>query len=76
VQGEQYKPGVNGPLIYFNGGDDIDELLSKVSDAGGSIIMGKAMNKQFSGYVAMFIDSEGNRMAIHSFVEEEGEEFS
>jgi hypothetical protein len=46
-------------------------VLAKVSDAGGSVIMKKTLNKQFSGYVAVFIDSEGNRMALHNFVPDE-----
>src|SRR5687768_9556115 len=33
VQGEQYKPSVDGPLIYLNGGDDVSEVLSKVLEA-------------------------------------------
>ena len=76
VQREQYEPSVDGPLIYLDGGDDVNEVLSKVLEAGGSVVMEKTLSKQFSGYIGMFIDSEGNRMALHSFVPDELENFS
>lgn len=66
VCGPGSNPNDNGPLIYLNGGDDLSKVLSKVEDAGGRIVMGKTLINEDNGYFAIFIDSEGNKLAIHS----------
>ena len=64
---EFYKPSPDGALVYFSSqtGDLINEL-SKVEDAGGKIIQPKTLIKEEIGYMALFIDTEGNRIALHS----------
>lgn len=59
-------PSVTGPLLYLNGGDDLNDVLEKVPIAGGRIIMEKTFIDKDSGYFAVFIDSEGNKLALHS----------
>lgn len=66
VMGEGSYPSDSGPLIYLNGGDDLDTILSRIEDAGGRILMPKTLIDDDSGYFALFIDSEGNRLALHS----------
>lgn len=63
---EDFKPSDKGPLLYLNGGDDLQPLLDKVEAAGGKIIAGKRQVTPEIGYVAEFIDSEGNKIALHS----------
>ena len=41
IEGPGYEPSHNGSLIYLNGGDDLDVVLSKVEQAGGKIILQK-----------------------------------
>ncbi|MBL1213901.1 MAG: VOC family protein [Ignavibacteriae bacterium] len=65
-QGEGYVPSQNSALLYLNGGEDLSEPLSKVESAGGKIIMEKSKISDEIGFMAVFIDSEGNRMAFHS----------
>jgi len=65
-EGEEYVPGTQGVLLYFNGGDDLDEPLSRVERAGGKVIIPKTKISDEIGYMAVFIDSEGNRAAFHS----------
>ena len=66
-KGEGYKPsGENGALLYLNGGEDLSGPLSKVEEAGGKIIMEKTKITDDIGYMAVFFDSEGNRIAFHS----------
>jgi hypothetical protein len=65
-QGEWYKPSKNGVVIYMNGGSDLSAPLSKVEDAGGKILMPKKQISAEFGFMAMFEDSEGNRIALHS----------
>lgn len=66
VEGEWYKPSQEGPLIYLNGNPDLATILGKVQDAGGSVVLYKTEIAEDIGYMAIFIDSEGNRVALHS----------
>lgn len=66
VQGEGYVPSADGALIYLNGGNDLQNILSRVEGAGGKVIVPKTQISPEIGYFAMFIDTEGNKMALHS----------
>jgi predicted enzyme related to lactoylglutathione lyase len=66
VQGEGYTPSSDGALVYLNGGNDLQTILSRVEGAGGTIIVPKTQISPEMGYFAMFIDTEGNKMALHS----------
>lgn len=59
-------PSDKGPLIYLNGGKDLNLVLNKVEEAGGRIIMPKTIISEEEGYFAIFIDSQGNKLALHS----------
>ena len=62
-----YKPSTtDGPLVYLNGNPDLKNILVKIEAAGGKIIVPKTQISPDHGYMALFIDSEGNRMALHS----------
>ena len=62
---EGYQPAKNGTLIYLNGGDDLALPLSKVHTAGGSILLPKTAIGQ-NAFMAQFMDSEGNKIGLHS----------
>ena len=64
--GEWYKPSHDGVMIYFNANPDLNGPLSNVEKAGGKVIMPKKQISEEYGYMAMFEDSEGNRIALHS----------
>jgi predicted enzyme related to lactoylglutathione lyase len=65
--GEWYKPATSGgPFIYLNGNPDLGEVLSRVEAAGGKITLPKTQIAEDIGYMGMFVDSEGNTMALHS----------
>ena len=66
VSGPGCVPSEIGPLMYLNGGEDLNNVLSKVNEAGGRVVMEKTFLSESAGYFAMFIDSEGNRLALHS----------
>ena len=66
IAGEQYTPGAQGPVIYLNAGEDLAKPLARVEKAGGKVVMPKTFLSDDIGYIAMFIDSEGNRLALHS----------
>lgn len=62
---ESYIPSREGVLIYLST-PDIKTALSKVEKAGGKVEMPKTMISEKYGYMAVFIDTEGNRIALHS----------
>ena len=65
IQGEDYTPSKIGSLIYLNGGDDLNKILLKVEAAGGKILLPK-MSIGENGFLAHFIDTEGNKIGLHS----------
>lgn len=66
VQGEEYKPSTDGIVAYLNGGNDLQTVLDKVEPNNGKIIVPKTQISPEMGYFGMFIDTEGNKMAVHS----------
>lgn len=66
VMGHGCIPSEIGPLIYLNGGKDLTDVLNRIEPAGGRIVMGKTKINDESGYFALFIDTEGNKLALHS----------
>lgn len=65
MQMEGFNPSTEGATIYFNGGEDLSEPLARVEAAGGKIVIPKTDIGE-NGFFAQFIDTEGNRMALHS----------
>jgi len=66
VQGPYHKPSADGAKIYLNGNPDLGVALGKVEAAGGQVMMPKTKISDEIGYMANFIDSEGNGIALHS----------
>lgn len=66
VQGEDYKPSSDGVIAYLNGGEDLQPILDKVENSNGKVIVPKTQISPEMGYFGMFIDTEGNKMAVHS----------
>ena len=65
-----HKPSAtDGPLIYLNGNPDVQNVLNKVEAAGGKIMVPKTQISEEYGYMAVFMDTEGNRIALHSVPE-------
>jgi predicted enzyme related to lactoylglutathione lyase len=62
-----YKPSAtDGVLIYLNANPDVQTVLDKIEKAGGKIVVPKTQISPEYGYMAVFIDTEGNRIALHS----------
>jgi len=62
-----YKPSsVEGPLLYLNGNPDVQNVLDKIEAAGGKILVPKTQISPEYGHMAVFVDTEGNRIALHS----------
>ena len=65
VQGQHHKVSQEGCVIYLNGDPDLSIAMGKVEAAGGRIAMPKTSLGEF-GNMAFFIDTEGNRIGLHS----------
>ena len=65
IQHESYVPSAEGVLLYFSS-DDVNVPLLKVNNAGGKIFQEKTQISTEYGYMAVFLDTEGNRIALHS----------
>ena len=62
-----HKPSsTEGPLIYLNGNPDVQLILDKVESAGGKVLVPKTQISKEFGYMAVILDTEGNRIAFHS----------
>lgn len=65
-QADFYHPSETaGPLLYFSS-KDVQVQVDKIEKAGGKILQTKKLISEDIGYMALFVDTEGNRMALHS----------
>jgi uncharacterized protein len=62
-----HKPSAtDGPLIYLNGNPDVQIFLDRIEKAGGKILVPKTVISDEYGDMAVFLDTEGNRIALHN----------
>ncbi len=66
MKGEEYQPSAEGVTIYLNGGDNLQIILDRVEENGGQILVPKTPHADEIGFFALFLDSEGNRLGLHS----------
>lgn len=64
VYGPGSTPSQTGTLVYF-ACEDLSNELKKIEPSGGKVLMPKTAIGQW-GFIAQFIDSENNRVALHS----------
>lgn len=62
---DKVKPSADGPLVYLNVHGRIDEAIEAVEPSGGKILQAKESIVPF-GFRAIVLDTEGNRIALHS----------
>ena len=64
---EVMKPSPNGVLVYFRSpSGDCAKELDKVEQAGGVVLQARTLIAPEFGYYGLILDSEGNRIGIHS----------
>jgi uncharacterized protein len=59
------QPSEKGMMIYLNASGRLDDAVSAVEPNGGKVVTPKQPIGPF-GFRAIIIDSEGNRVALHS----------
>ncbi len=65
VKSEKMEPSSKGVLVYLNGGENLSPVLGKVEGAGGKLVQPK-MSIGEHGFMAIFTDTEGNSIGLHS----------
>ena len=66
MKAEGYKPAGDGSVVYLSAGEDLAPALARASAAGGKVAIPKTELPDGLGYFAQLIDSEGNRVGLHS----------
>jgi predicted enzyme related to lactoylglutathione lyase len=61
-----HEPAAIGSMVYLNANPDVQLVLDRVAAAGGSIVVPKTLISEEIGHMAVLIDTEGNRVALHS----------
>lgn len=64
-QSDMHKPSQEGAVIYLNANPNIQEVIDRIENAGGKVVMPKTQISPEIGYMAFFIDSEGNKIGLH-----------
>lgn len=59
------EPSDHGPLLYLNAEGRLDEAIAAVVPNGGKILQPRHSVSPY-GFRAVILDSEGNRLALHS----------
>lgn len=65
IKQESYKPSQEGTLVYFIS-EDVQNELDRIEEAGGKLYQPKTQLSPEHGFMGVFIDTEGNRIALHS----------
>ena len=66
VKSEMHKPNTEGVLVYLNANPDISAVLGRIEEEGGIIMMNKTSINGGAGFIALFLDTEGNRIGLYS----------
>lgn len=66
ASGENFVPAMTGTTVYLDGGSDLSVPLGRVESAGGKVILPKTAIGENRGFIALFIDTEGNKVGLHS----------
>lgn len=66
ASGENFVPAMTGTTVYLDGGNDLSVPLGRVESAGGTVILPKTAIGENRGFIALFIDTEGNKVGFHS----------
>lgn len=66
IKAEGYKPSSDGVTMYLNAGENLQVVLDRVEKDGGKILVPKTAHVDKSGFFAIFLDTEGNKLALNS----------
>ena len=58
-------PSEKGPLVYLKVEGRLEDAIAKAGEGGGKILQDRHPSGPY-GHRAVIVDSEGNRIALHS----------
>ena len=65
MQGPIYTPSTQGTIIYLSTKEDLQSSLNKIEGIGGKVALQKTALGP-NGFMAHIIDTEGNKIGLHS----------
>jgi len=66
VQSQTHTPAQNGTIVYLNANPSIQQVIDRIEAAGGKVVMPRTQISPEVGYMAFFVDTEGNRVGLHA----------
>jgi predicted enzyme related to lactoylglutathione lyase len=66
AQSAMHKSSQDGVVIYLNANPAIQPVLDRIEKAGGQVVLPKTAIGQGMGFMAFFIDTEGNKVGLHA----------
>lgn len=67
VKSDMHTPSQDGTTVYLNANEaGMDNVLDKIDTAGGQVVMPRTLIDAETGYMAFFVDTEGNKIGLHS----------
>lgn len=66
MHGPGQVPGATGTTVYFKGGDDLAPVLARAVAGGAKVLLPKTLINEQIGHIALLLDTEGNRVGLHS----------
>jgi len=66
VQSQMHNPSTDGAVVYLNANPAIQTVIERVEKSGGKVVMPKTHISPEIGYMAFFVDSEGNKIGLHA----------
>jgi predicted enzyme related to lactoylglutathione lyase len=61
-----YKPSHDGVLVYLNANPELQNVIDRVEDGGGRVVIARTQISPEMGYMSVFEDTEGNRIALRA----------
>ena len=59
-------PSLDGNLVYLNAGPSLDRVLARAGELGAKVLLPRLELPGAIGFIAQIVDSEGNRIGLHS----------
>ena len=66
VQSDMHVPSADGSLVYLNANPSIQAVADRVVANGGTLLMPPMEVSPEIGFMAMIMDTEGNKVALHA----------
>lgn len=66
MKAEGIRPSTDGAIVYLNADPSIDAVLEQVEAAGGRVAQPRTALPGDMGHFALIVDTEGNRVGLHS----------